>query len=43
MMLTGEQRNARRKTFPSSTVSTIDLMGMGLGPNEGFRGERPGV
>ena len=41
MILTGEQPSAFNKTRPSSTVSAIDLMCPGLGPNEGFRCERP--
>jgi hypothetical protein len=41
MILTAENRRARRKTCPSATLSTTNPTRIDLGANPGLRGERP--
>jgi hypothetical protein len=41
MILTGENRRTRRKTFPSATLSTTNLTWIDPDANPGLCGERP--
>jgi hypothetical protein len=41
MILTGENRRTLRKTCPSATLSTTNLIWIDPGANLGLRGERP--
>ena len=41
MILKRKNRNIRRKTIPSATLSTTNLIRIDLGSNLGLRGERP--
>jgi hypothetical protein len=41
MVLTGKDRNIRRKTCPTATLSTINPTWIDLGSNPDLRGERP--
>jgi hypothetical protein len=41
MILTGENRRIRRKTFSSATFSTTNLTWIDEGANPGISGDRP--